>query len=130
MILRSALNAVLVASGGYYALPISVLLFADAVWWRRRHPDVARSLWLAAFLAPPLMIAALGAWWAPDAFGWSSWHAWAVLAVAATEVVIAAVIYRRRDRWRPGVSVLLGFAVVWTCYALFMALLSLSGDAM
>ena len=54
MIHDSALNSMLVATGGYYALPISILLFGDAVWWRRRHPEVARNLWLAPLLAPPL----------------------------------------------------------------------------
>ena len=130
MIHDSALNAVLVNTGGYYALPISLVLFGDAVWWRRNHPQVARNLWLAPLLAPPLIIFALGAWWSADASGKPSWHSWSLIGVAAVDAVLAAAIYRRRHRWWPGVGVLLGFSIVWTLYALFMASLALSGDAM
>lgn len=131
MILDSALISVLIATGGYYALPISILLFADAVWWRRRHPEVARSRWLALLRAPPLIIIALGAWWSADSPGVSSrWLARALYAVAVLEGVFAAAIYRKRDRWWPGVSVLVGFGVLWTLYLLLMALLALSGDSL
>jgi hypothetical protein len=53
-----------------------------------------------------------------------------LIGVAAVDAVLAAAIYRRRHRWWPGVAVLLGFSIVWTLYALFMASLALSGDAM
>lgn len=131
MIHDSVLNAVLVSTGGYYALPISVLLFGDAVWWRRRHPEVARNLWLTSLLAPPLIIIALGTWWSPDGPGvWATWYSRALLAVSVLESVLAAMIYRKRDRFWPGVSVLVGFGVLWTLYLLLMALLALSGDSM
>ncbi len=115
-------------AGGYYALPVFALLFGDAVWWRIHHRNAdVKDLPLTILLVPPILIMALGAWSADTGHGWQ-WSA--IVALAAVEVVLAAVFYRSRERRWPGAPVLVGAAVVWTCFILLSALLALSGDSL